>query len=102
MRPILRQLGVLAFIAVVAFVPFFELFEEGHDLEQGTDFVQSLLEALTCGALAVLLTKLFAFFLRWLQFCRIPPESFCSIRNRALGVEPAPPKNVHTLCILRI
>ena len=102
MRPILRQLGILVFIGVVLFVPSYEFFEGGQDLEAGSDFVQSLLEVLTCGALAVLLTKLLAFLLRWLQFCGIPPEPFCSIRNRAIRVEPAPPKNVFTLCVLRI
>lgn len=102
MRTTLRQLGILLFIGIAVFSPFFEVFEEGRDLEHGFDFVQLLLQAMTLAALGVLLTLLFSLILHWLRFCRIFQEPVGAVLRCAVGVEPAPPRTRLLLSILRI
>ncbi len=101
MRVVLRQLGVLLFIGVVILVPTFELFDQGEDLEQGADFVQAFLWALTAGMLAVLLTRIVAILFGWFQLFEVPCDRM-PMWERRPGVESSPPElslAVHTIRI---
>lgn len=102
MRTVLQHVGVILFVGVVVFAPFFELIDEGKDLEEGADLVQTILFALTWGALAALLTKLFAHFLCWLEFSKVLPDSVRRIPERSRPVEIAPPELSLTFCSFRI
>jgi hypothetical protein len=103
MPPPQRQILVILFVGNVVFAPTFELFEEGRDMEEGTDFVQLVLSALTWCAFAVLWSKVAALLFHWLRFFTIPPDPFRALRDRSRSVQVEPPESLLvTLCTFRI
>jgi len=102
MRATLQYLGILLFIGIAFFLPLFELFEGGQDLEDGADTVQSILSALTCGALAILLTRVIARLGHWLQTSRVVLDILPEIQEPSREVELTPPKLFLRFCAVLI
>ena len=99
----LRQLGTLLFIAFVIFVPFFELYDEGKDFQEGTDVVQSLLFALTVGTLAVLLRTIAGILIGYFGSSTLSQHrTLETIHRRRPGIEGSPPQLCIALCTIRI
>lgn len=102
MRTAFRKLGALLFIGIVIFAPFFELFDQGQDLQEGADFVQALLLALTFGTLAVLLKTIAAILFGCFQLSKVHPYRPLTIPKRRPGIEASPPEFFIALCAIRI
>ena len=98
----LQHLGILLFVGVVVFMPGFEFFDEGQDLKEGTDTVQTVLSALTFGALAVLWTKVIALLRCWLRSSKLVTDLTPEIREISREVELAPPRLFIKFCAVLI
>ena len=102
MSALLRQLALILFIGVVVLAPTFEFFDEGQDLEQGTDLVLVLLSLFTAAGLFMLCKTVICILVR-LSVATIPAaDAPLPLLNRSIGVDVSPPESLIVLGSLRI
>jgi len=88
-------------LALVVLAPTFELFDEGKDLEQGTDLILMLLSIFTAIGLFIVCKRILSFLC--LSLCTaIIPTDVAAFANRAIQVEVSPPELSELFCNLRI
>ena len=102
MRRLPRHLILILVLGVILLAPLFEFFDEGQDLEQGTDFVLVLLATFMSTGLFVLCKRMFAFVVRVLVLETIPADPLVIFSNRSIRVEISPPECPAMLGTLRI
>ena len=102
MHGIPRHAILILLLGVALLAPLFEFFDQGQDLEQGSDFVLVLLSVFVSMGLFVLCTRIVTFLFRLLVIALIPADTVNRFPNRSIEVEVSPPERLMMLGSLRI
>ena len=102
MRGISRHAILILLLGVALLAPLFEFFDQGQDLEQGSDFVLVLLSVFVSTGLFVLCTRIVNSLFQLLVIAIIPAETSNRFSNRSIQVEVSPRERLMMLGSLRI
>ena len=102
MHGIPRHAILILLLGVALLAPMFEFFDQGQDLEQGSDFVLVLLSVFVSTGLFVLCTRIVTFLFRLLVIALIPADTVNRFPNRSIEVEVSPPERLMMLGSLLI
>src|SRR5262245_29100014 len=100
-RAALRPVLILA-LAVVLLAPIFELFDDGKDMEQGTDFVLMLLSLFLSIGLFTLCRGLVSLLFRLFVIAKIAERASGPPLDQSIEVAVSPPEFLAALGSLRI
>ena len=100
-RPILRPLLVLL-LGLVLLAPVFELFDDGKDVEQGTDFVLMFLAIFVSIGLFTLCTRLVSVLFQLFIIAKVAETASGLLADESLKVAVSPPESLALLGSLRI
>src|SRR5437870_565326 len=100
-RALLRPIIVLV-LGLVLLAPVFELFDDGKDVEQGTDFVLMLLCIFVSIGLFTLCRRLVSLLFQLFIIAKVAEGVSGSLPNQPIQVAVSPPKSLAALGSLRI
>ena len=100
-RELLRPIIVLV-LGFVLLAPVFELFDDGKDVEQGTDFVLMLLCIFVSIGLFTLCRRLVSLLFQLFIIAKVAEYVSGSLPNQPIQVAVSPPKSLAALGSLRI
>lgn len=103
MRRIARNLILVVLLAVVLFAPLFEIFDQSGDMDQGSDFVLTLLCVFMATGLFLLCRTIISFLFRFGRIVTIHiPSQVLRWTTRPTEAAPSPPSSLLSFGSLRI